>query len=101
MNEDMIRELQKCRSAEEVSKFISDNKNELTPEQMEAISGGTCEEEKDFNDYEELCPSRESGNCDYEYTGKTRPGKVFGNLWLDHEMKCKYCGRIKWNIWGF
>ena len=101
MNEDMIRDLKKCKSVEDINKFIADNMIELTPEQMEEVSGGNTCPEKDFYDYEGSCPKSESGNCDFEYTGKKRPGSIFGDIWPNYEMKCKYCGQTMWNIWGF
>ena len=32
-------------------------------------------------------------------TGKTRPGRFFGDLWPDVEMKSSNCGHLEW--WGF
>ncbi|WP_034450924.1 hypothetical protein [Butyrivibrio sp. AE2032] len=75
-------------------KAVTDELIVLTPEQLKALSGGNY-------DNGESCPGREYGHCDLEFTGKTKPGAIFRSLWPNYEMKCKYCGRTQWNMWGF
>lgn len=30
------------------------------------------------------------------FTGRTRPGTIFGNLWPDYEKRCEYCHETRW-----
>ena len=79
-----------CKSPEERLSFIKESGIELTDEQLEAISGG-------------LPPSAPEVVCQGQYpyhddveTGRTRPGRYFGDIWPDVEYRCRRCGKITW-----
>ena len=95
---ELLEKAKKCENYEEKMAFISENEIELTDEQMEALSGGggTPQNGEKARDAKYTCSKCKKGTM--QKTGKTRPGKIFGDLWPDVEMKCNACGFTKfWN----
>lgn len=80
------------------------NKNEIknqscSDDQLTNVSGG------DFSDFideaiDKLigpeCPKSYNGQHQWKKTGATRPGKIFGDLWPDVEIRCQKCGKTEW-----
>ena len=86
----LIEKAKACNSYKERMAFIRDNEIELTDEQMEALSGGGDGNSGDAY----RCSECAGGKM--EETGKTKPGKIFGDLWPDVERKCNKCGHTEW-----
>lgn len=86
-----------CETAEERMAFVAENGIELTDEQLEGIAGGRHTPPWKVKT---VCPKSPAFDGDgphkYVPTGRTRPGRIFGDLWPDKEERCKYCGDVKW-----
>ena len=83
---------------EQAEKMIA-KRASLNDDELTNISGG------DFSDYideaiESLgnpeCPNSYDGRHQWKKTGATRPGKIFGDLWPDVEIRCQKCGKTEW-----
>ena len=100
MKKEQIEQFQTCDTIEEKMNFLKENDIKLTPEQMERISGGQLEygSREGHPRGEDVCPAnkRTDREHEWEFTGKTRPGDLWGDLWPDYLFKCKYCGKEEW-----
>ena len=94
---ELLEKAKKCESYEEKMAFISENEIELSDEQMEALSGGNKLKNHVKKTRKGNCPKCKSGML--ERTGRTKPGKIFGDLWPDQERKCTCCGFTDW-LWN-
>lgn len=65
----------------------------LTISEMEKVSGG-----HDFDSKDHCCGSP-NGSHKWEFTGQTRPGIIFGDLWPDYLCICAYCHESRW-MWN-
>ena len=83
---------------EQAEKMIT-KKASLNDDELINISGG------DFSDYVDEaidsllgpeCPKSYDGHHQWKKTGATRPGKIFGDLWPDVELRCQKCGKKEW-----
>ena len=81
-----------CKTAEEIKAFLASEAIELTEEQLESISGGND------NLGSNQCPA-DHGSHSWEKSGKTRPGRIWGDLWPDCEYRCTKCGCTEWRWW--
>ena len=86
LSPEQIERAKKCETLEERMAFIADEGIELTDEQMDSIAAG----------------KKKRSGCDagfhnWERTGKTRPGSVWGDIWPDHEVRCTECGKVEWD----
>ena len=92
MTPEMVEEAKKRETPEERLAFIQDNGIELTDEQLGGVTGG-----KHFgsSSSSSQCPNNEDGHS-WVATGRTRPGKIWGDIWPDYEKRCKYCGAVDW-----
>ena len=96
------RENGKELTIKQAEKMIS-KRASLSDDQLTAISGGNV-----FDDiadwWEEAIESYGSADCpnswdsrhQWKKTGATRPGKIFGDLWPDVEIRCQKCGKKEW-----
>ena len=99
------KELTMKQAKEMIKKASSLNDDELTN-----ISGGNFID--DFIDIYNDAAERDT-KCKYEWdnarkcwhaehiwekTGKTRPGRFFGDDWPDVEVKCRKCGKTGWAL---
>jgi hypothetical protein len=97
---EQIERAKKCETAEERMAFIQESGIELTDEQMEAFSGGVANFPWRKTMYSSKeCPKAPEGVevHNYQWTGRTRPGKVWGDVWPDYEQRCTYCGNEVWH----
>ena len=91
MTPEMVEEAKKRETPEERLAFIQENGIELTDEQLGGIAGG-----RKFGDSSQSeCPNNKDGHT-WVPTGRTRPGKIWGDIWPDYEKRCKYCGAVDW-----
>jgi hypothetical protein len=81
-----------CKTDEERRAFLEDIGIELTDEQIEGIAGGR---KKNLSPSSK-CPANDDKGHKYVYTGRTRPGSIFGDWWPDKEKRCEYCGDTYW-----
>ena len=86
---EMIEQAKKCETAEERRAFIEENGVELTDEQLQSIAGGFIQTQ---------CDRTPTRTHKWKRTGKTRPGRFFGDTWPDHEVQCVYCGLLDWDL---
>ena len=93
---ELLEKAKKCESYEEKMAFISENEIELTDEQMEALSGGGGKAIERGLVKGKIMTCRECKEGQMVKTGRTKPGKIFGDFWPDEEWKCNSCGFIKW-----
>ena len=97
MTQEQIDQAKACRTKEEIRAFIQDNHIDLSPEQMEQITGGYGDRETNSCGRKpRVCDNSPDGDHHWEYTGETRPGTVFRSLWPDYKHKCKYCHTEEW-----
>ena len=96
MSKELIEEAKACRTLEELNGFLSAHQIELTAEQMEAISGGSGHAGEVSDPHGTSYCTASKGSHDWIFTGRTRPGTVWGDLWPDYEHICRYCGEINW-----
>ena len=82
---------QKCETSEERMAFLAESGIELSDEQLKGISGGGVSL-PDFR----VCPKSKSKDHVWVFTGRTRPGSIFGDWWPDKEEQCKFCGVTRW-----
>ena len=92
LTNEQLEKAKACETYEEKMAFIKEYEIELTDDQMDAISGGHS---SGYNLNE--CSECHKGTM--KKTGKTRPGKIFGDLWPDVERKCNVCGNVEWYEW--
>ena len=91
MTPEMVERAKGCETAEERTAFIRENGIELTDEQLEGIAGG-----KKFGESSSSqCPNNKDGHS-WVPTGRTRPGKIWGDIWPDYEKRCRHCGEVDW-----
>ena len=58
---------------------------------LEGIAGG-----KKFGESSSSqCPNNKDGHS-WVPTGRTRPGKIWGDIWPDYEKRCRHCGEVDW-----
>lgn len=93
MSRELMEEARACKTAEACLDFLKAHHIELNEEQMAAFSGGIDLGTPPSGKSE--CPKNKSGH-EWEFTGTTRPGKVWGELWPDYQHRCIHCGAIKW-----
>ena len=86
---EMTEQAKKCETAEERRAFIEENGIELTDEQLQSIAGGFIQTP---------CDRTPKRTHKWKRTGKTRPGRLFGDVWPDHEVQCIYCGLLDWDL---
>lgn len=101
---DLSPELQEkaraCKSVEELLKLADDNNVELTPDQLEAVSGGTAftAGSNVFNYH--LTYPRNCYNCRIEgyYTGENKPSETpcASDDEYDLKYRCGQCGEEWW-----
>ena len=96
MTREQLNQARLCTTREEIIAFIQENQIELSAEQMERISGGHDRPLNQTSDKCCECHKSPDGHHEWFFTGRTRPGTVFGSLWPDYQHKCKYCGREEW-----
>lgn len=81
-----------CKTVEEINAFLTSEAIELTPDQMEAISGGNnnilCSN---------VCPVDQRSH-NFVKSGRTKPGTIWGDVWPDYEYRCTKCGVTEWRI---
>ena len=92
---ELLEKAKKCESYEEKMAFISENEIELTDEQMEALSGGGKPGSRGVVKGKGMT-CRECKQGQMVKTGRTKPGKIFGDFWPDEEWRCNSCGITKW-----
>ena len=68
----------------------------LSKEQLEDISGGDLGSRTNRR---AECPKSPSDYHYWIFTGETRNGTIFGDLWPDYFHVCKYCGKSNW-LWS-
>lgn len=97
MTQEKMDQAKACRTKDEILAFIRDNRIELSPEQMEQISGGYGDRETNTSRPRVIeCHQSPSGYHAWEFTGITRPGTILGSLWPDYKHRCKYCTAVDW-----
>ena len=87
----------------EQAQAMIDSKSSISDDELASVSGGDFIDDvvDAWGDYLEdcgRCPYDSNGVHDWKETGKTRPGRIFGDSWPDEEMKCTKCGKTGWNI---
>lgn len=70
--------------------FLAECGIELSDERLDAIAAG-----KLFGNSRKSCPNNKEGH-EWVFTGRTRPGSIWGDKWPDYENRCKYCGTLEW-----
>jgi len=88
---ELVEKAKMCETREERLAFIEENGIELSDVQLESIAGGAGMGVGPGD-----CPKASSGH-DWELTGRTRPGKIWGDTWPDYEKRCKNCGKVVWH----
>ncbi|MBQ6415117.1 MAG: hypothetical protein IJJ65_02585 [Butyrivibrio sp.] len=91
---ELLEKAKKCENYEEKMAFISENEIELTDEQMEALSGGGGKGIGTSRGKSTTCRKCKEGQM--VKTGRTKPGKIFGDFWPDEEWRCSCCGFTLW-----
>ena len=92
MTPEMVEEAKKRETPEERLAFIQENGIELTDEQLESVAGGEFKPPW----AKECLKNPESSDHSWRLTGRTKPGKIFGDLWTDKEIRCRWCGKTRW-----
>ena len=87
----------------EQAQAMIDSKSSISDDELASVSGGDIIDDvvDAWGDYLEdsgPCPYDYQGKHDWKETGKTRPGRIFGDSWPDEEVKCTRCGKTAWNI---
>ena len=83
----------------QAEKIISERAS-LSDDQLTTISGGSVFDDiydwykKAMEDSD--CPNSWDNRHQWKKTGVTRPGKIFGDLWPDVEIRCQKCGKKEW-----
>ena len=95
LTDSQIEKARACRTMAERLDFLRDNHIELTPEQMELVGGGVADRPGQHADRSE-CSSSPDGFHKWVFTGQTRPGTAWGDLWPDYNHVCTHCGKQEW-----
>ena len=99
MNEEQIERARKCTTPEERMNFIREESIDLSVEQLEMISGGRPIWSGIGTHKGQIATDKSLYNhCDHDFvfTGVTKPGVIFGNIWPDKEKRCTKCGQTIW-----
>ena len=78
------------------------NKKMVSDDDLTSVSGGSIIDDisdavSDYTEDAGLCPNSWDGEHDWQDTGVTRPGRIFGDYWPDCECRCTKCGKTGWN----
>ena len=96
MTQELVNQAKACTTKEEILAFIKENNIELSAEQLEQISGGHDRPLNQVDAGGRECNKSRDGFHEWFFTGRTRPGTIWGSLWPDYEHKCKWCGKEEW-----
>ena len=89
LTQEQLERARECKTDEERKAFIEEVGTELSDEQLEGVSGGSI--------FEPECPRAPKGRHVLVHTGRTRPGKIWGDDWPDYEFRCTVCGYTEWH----
>ena len=93
MDQELVERAKECKTTDERMAFVAENGIELTDEQLESIAGG---KRNGGAKLKRECPGSSDGDHHYVWTGRTRPGEYWKDLWPDYEGRCKVCGHTDW-----
>ena len=96
MSEVLLDELSSLRTRDERLEFLASNGMELDDDQLGAIAGGVERSTAEGSGPAPDCPASGSNGHVWIYTGRKKPGWIFGYAWPDVEMQCRNCGRLEW-----
>ena len=89
LTNEQLEEAKKCETYEERMNFLEKYGIDIPLDQMDNISGGAGRGSRP-----QKCPK--GGYHTYEFTGNTRPGEIWGDLWPFRERRCTKCGDTYW-----
>ncbi|MBR2769677.1 MAG: hypothetical protein IKD68_12160 [Solobacterium sp.] len=100
LTKEQIEKAKACKTREERLAFLKKYNIEIPEDLLNEVAGGsdaTHVEKEDVND----CPNSPSAfnTHEWKWTGRTRPGKIWGDVWPDYEERCVNCGRVHWELY--
>ena len=98
LTNEQIEKAKTCTTREEKLAFLKEYSIELPDDLLDEVSGGS-DATHCISDGVNDCPNSPSAfnTHEWERTGRTKPGEIFGELWPDHEERCVYCGALQWS----
>ena len=100
LNHEQLEQLRNCTSSQDVAEFMSDHNIELTPDQLELISGGDMDAFTDMNRNKKgppECPTSPDGYHHWRFTGIENTDGLFGQYLPDRLNRCVYCKKEDWS----
>ena len=101
LTNEQIEKAKACTTKEEKIAFLEEYNIEIPDDMLDEISGGKKRRKTGGSDSND-CPyanGMNNGHHRWSKTGRQRPGSCLGSIWKDDELRCEYCGELRWTWW--